>query len=495
MQKRSFHPRPTVRPLASLGWMAGLVLSACSQNSPIPDYPDSANPSDEISKLESELSSSCDQHAKLLAPSSYQKASKFLDDAKDKRDSGKSSQSIFKVLGQSRSYLAKIEATCQVGNPILADVIQARNAAMAAEAPTYFKDEFESIDKDLLKVGEDLESQNAREAEKKRSMLQTRYLDVELRSIKEKELRPARQLVHRAEEEGAKEFAPKTLKLTKQKIEQADAFITINRRNNDEIRARSEEVTREADHLLQVTRKARSTDKANPEDLVLGMEAQDSKINHFASQANELEGKGLVLERAAKRDRERNAQFERIRKQFTSSEAEVYRQGSKILVRLKGLFFPFGKHVVVEENYPLLTKVQDVIKDMGEGTKVVVEGHSDSKGGKDANQKVSAARANAVRGYLVANRSIAEEDVTAIGYGEDRPLRSNKTDEGRSINRRVDIIITPPGGEESTERNSESSGESDMDHDRGTRQPHGRQSSGRQSYRSGQNSSDSEANE
>ncbi|MDX1467588.1 MAG: OmpA family protein, partial [Halomonas sp.] len=64
-------------------------------------------------------------------------------------------------------------------------------------------------------------------------------------------------------------------------------------------------------------------------------------------------------------------------------------------------------------------------------------------GGDELNQKLSQERADAVRQYLLANMSFDPARMDAIGYGETQPVASNETPEGRTRNRRIDVIIHP----------------------------------------------------
>ena len=93
-------------------------------------------------------------------------------------------------------------------------------------------------------------------------------------------------------------------------------------------------------------------------------------------------------------------------------------------------------------NYALLSKVQKAIRTFGEPT-VVIEGHTDSTGSDDVNEHLSQKRAESVREYLIANRTLSDEKIVAVGYGSMRPLASNKTAAGRAINRRIDVIVKP----------------------------------------------------
>jgi outer membrane protein OmpA-like peptidoglycan-associated protein len=89
-----------------------------------------------------------------------------------------------------------------------------------------------------------------------------------------------------------------------------------------------------------------------------------------------------------------------------------------------------------------MSKVQKAIQTFGQPL-VTVEGHTDSIGSTEVNQRLSLERAEAVRAYLVANQTLPASRISASGYGPDRPLASNATPEGRAVNRRIDVLITP----------------------------------------------------
>lgn len=68
---------------------------------------------------------------------------------------------------------------------------------------------------------------------------------------------------------------------------------------------------------------------------------------------------------------------------------------------------------------------------------LVLEGHTDSRGSDDYNKALSDRRARAVKAKLAQDYGIAANRISAVGYGESRPIASNETDEGRARNRRV----------------------------------------------------------
>lgn len=93
-----------------------------------------------------------------------------------------------------------------------------------------------------------------------------------------------------------------------------------------------------------------------------------------------------------------------------------------------------------------LREVAQVLKEYEAGNQIVVEGHTDSRGKADYNRTLSERRARSVREYLVAE-GVSDSVVSAIGRGEDEPIDSNDSPEGRANNRRVEIVISKAGGE------------------------------------------------
>jgi len=75
-------------------------------------------------------------------------------------------------------------------------------------------------------------------------------------------------------------------------------------------------------------------------------------------------------------------------------------------------------------------------------TNIIVAGHTDSTGSESTNQTLSERRAEAVRNIMLAN-NVAAKRITTVGFGESQPIASNDTNQGRNLNRRVEIKIVP----------------------------------------------------
>ena len=107
---------------------------------------------------------------------------------------------------------------------------------------------------------------------------------------------------------------------------------------------------------------------------------------------------------------------------------------------LEGVNFETGKSTLTPESQAILNGVAESLV-ANEEIKVRVSGHTDSRGSAALNKRLSQARAEAVRQYLV-DHGVAAGRLTAVGYGPSKPIASNKTAEGRAQNRRVELTRT-----------------------------------------------------
>lgn len=105
----------------------------------------------------------------------------------------------------------------------------------------------------------------------------------------------------------------------------------------------------------------------------------------------------------------------------------------------KTILFETGKSSIKKESEETLEAIMDILEKYPDA-KFSIDGHTDSRGSKQLNQRLSDARANAVRDYLVEN-GIEQFRLSATGYGESQPIASNDTAEGRAQNRRVEINL------------------------------------------------------
>lgn len=102
--------------------------------------------------------------------------------------------------------------------------------------------------------------------------------------------------------------------------------------------------------------------------------------------------------------------------------------------------FDTDKAVVKDNYYNEIKKVADFMKEFPD-TLVTIEGHTDAIGSQEYNQALSERRASSVRQYLIDKFGMDGSRISAVGYGEDLPVDTNDTEEGRQKNRRVDAVM------------------------------------------------------
>lgn len=104
------------------------------------------------------------------------------------------------------------------------------------------------------------------------------------------------------------------------------------------------------------------------------------------------------------------------------------------------LYFEFGRAVIQERSYSLLDEIAATVSSNAHLKKIRIEGHTDSVGSDEANRRLSKSRAQSVQEAL-ESRGVDKSRLAAVGFGEDQPIETNKTEEGRAANRRVEFII------------------------------------------------------
>ncbi len=104
------------------------------------------------------------------------------------------------------------------------------------------------------------------------------------------------------------------------------------------------------------------------------------------------------------------------------------------------IHFDFNKDRIRPESYPVLNAVVDVLS-KNPAIKIEIQGHTDNVGAARYNKDLSNRRAASVRKYLVSH-GIGSERLTSMGYGMERPIVDNSTDQNRALNRRVQFVRT-----------------------------------------------------
>ena len=467
------------------------VLSACAGGQvEMEEVGTMVNPAEEVNRFDSEISNARKNQLNVLAPTSFAKAEAYLNDAKEALKSGDERSEILEPIASGDAQLQLAEEMAQVARTTLPNAIKARELARAAGA-TNLGPDYVRAEEQFLKLTKAIENNDLKYAQNNREKVTAAFDQLEVRAIKEQTLGEARKLIKQAEEEGARKLTPKTLAVAQQKLSHADAFISEHRYEKEKIQQKSSDALFQAQRLIQVTGQSEQVKEMQPEQLTLWVEgilsqtanklsAPDMRNKTFNTQVENILGTIAALqedrqfiasqekahveeikslkqqvallegktqeERAAKErleaEKKFNELYTEVKSYFTSEEAEIYKQGNRLIIRLRAMQFPVGQAVIMPSNYELVSKVQRSIRTFGEPD-VVIEGHTDSTGSPELNEHLSQQRADSVRDYLIANGILSADKIVAIGYGSKRPLASNETEMGRAINRRIDVVISP----------------------------------------------------
>jgi outer membrane protein OmpA-like peptidoglycan-associated protein len=106
-------------------------------------------------------------------------------------------------------------------------------------------------------------------------------------------------------------------------------------------------------------------------------------------------------------------------------------------VAIYGIYFDTDKATIKKESEAALAEIVKLMNSYPD-LRVEIQGHTDNQGNKDHNLKLSKMRADSVKNYLV-QKGIDAKRMEASGYGSDKPVASNDTDDGKSKNRRVEL--------------------------------------------------------
>jgi outer membrane protein OmpA-like peptidoglycan-associated protein len=126
------------------------------------------------------------------------------------------------------------------------------------------------------------------------------------------------------------------------------------------------------------------------------------------------------------------------------SDLQAKQTDRGMVLTLGDVLFDTGRSTLKPGADSTLERVATFMQ-QNEGTKVIVEGHTDSRGSDDYNQQLSESRANAVANAL-ASRGIERNRVEAVGRGKSLPVAGNDTAAGQQQNRRVELIFSDASG-------------------------------------------------
>lgn len=253
-----------------------------------------------------------------------------------------------------------------------------------------------------------------------------------------KELLDARDAYARSEHGKAREYNPAALHEAKVALDQAEAayqndpdsqaardsaYVALRRAERAEIEASTLAWNKRKEQAQSAQTQAQAKGLAKAE-------------NELATTKQQLQQEKTAREAAEARSKETLAKL------AAANAAAVKEEPRGTVITLAGgVLFASNKSELLPGAQNSLTQIAEALRD-DESKKILIEGHTDSRGSAATNQALSKARADAVASFFTS-RGVASDRITTAGLGPSRPVADNNTAEGRANNRRVEIVIQP----------------------------------------------------
>jgi outer membrane protein OmpA-like peptidoglycan-associated protein len=447
--------------------------------------------------VDAALAAADEVQAKLYGPAAYADGAEDYEAADVGLNRGRNIEYVRRKASAAEQNFKKATAAAELAHTVLSQVIKSRQDAANAKAPELSRDVWDKAQREFGSAIRYLERGDLKNAKRKDIAATSLYRDAELIAIKAEYLSETRRLLADADRARVGRYAPLTLGFAKRLLADAERELNENRYDTDLPRSLARQANYQAKHaiyLSEVVRDVRDKD-LTVEELVLQWEEPLANIagvaditpamseghdeieldlityiENMQSKAQSLEQEvdanilrladmeeeirtldqrlgGATEERAALVQRLEaqalvKAQFEQVEKMFGRNEARVFREGNNVILRLVGLTFDSGKAEIKQNDFDLLAKVEKAI-DVFPRSELIIEGHTDSYGGDQSNQRLSQERAESVQQYMINAMRLPSYRLIATGYGETNPVANNETESGRARNRRIDIVIKP----------------------------------------------------
>jgi len=286
------------------------------------------------------------------------------------------------------------------------------------------------------------------------------------------ELQEAHNAVELAEVAGAAQYAPDILQQAQTDLLDADQMEEHKGDKKQEITNAREAVERAEDARISSLRKQaaehqRQTEdaKARAEEQAAASQAQAQQAALEAQQAAAAKEQAEAAKEQADADRARadaeaaqaraQAQAATQQAQAATEQAQEARERLRtqlnsvlqtnetargLIVNMPDVLFATARYDLTPDARVKLAKVSGILLSYP-GLRVQVEGHTDSVGGVEFNQRLSEERAGSVRDFLV-QQGVSMNNVVAVGYGKSNPIADNSTAAGRAQNRRVELVVS-----------------------------------------------------
>lgn len=451
-----------------------------------------------VANLSAAINAADQSQLALLSQATYGEAMNKFAEAKSLALKNKPNANA--VAQEATKYFNAAQKNAINAQDVLFEVLQARTKAVNAGAMDFAQKDMKKLEEDFKEITAGFEAGNQDQAKVRRPEMIRRYGEVELIALKQGTVDKASLAIAKAKKADADDYAEILYKQAGEELELAKSLLDADKNSRAKAEQHAEKAIFLAEESMVVTDivKEFKTNDFSEEEIVLwyydqlakatnplGTSLPLNKPNHhlvayitqsiadlkgqLATTEQERDGLQASLEKAlsssqnelasmktryetdlAKMEAERQYQkemeamnrqkLERIQSMFTANEANVYRQRDDILIRAHGFYFASGQSEIDSRNFSLLNKVAKVLEDYPQAN-IVITGHTDAQGDDATNLRLSEERAGKVAKFLNEVGNIPANRLMSEGKGEQNPVATNETVEGRASNRRVEFLI------------------------------------------------------
>ena len=434
-------------------------------------------------------------NAPMLAPRGYSDGLEAYADAANDLARGRDNDRIQTSLADAVNSLNGAATAAREASIAFNTLIESRDDALEVRADNFAAEIWSDAEEALNNAVLRLEASDDNNAQAFANNAEILFREAELVAIKAQYLSQTRALLAQAERDRVPQNSPRTYERAQILLEQAEQAINENRYEMELPLSLIEQANYEARHAAYITKQITDlrNDNGTAEDIILAHEEQltrladstgsviqldsgtelatltlisdiqvarqremqlienlensrrqigslEEEISELDNQINNASEEYILLVQRLEAEEQLRARITRIETMFSREEAQVTREGNNILIRLVGLTFSSGESNINPTHSELLEKVHDALETFPR-SRIVIEGHTDSYGGSQANLRLSRSRAQSVGDYLTTIFGIEVFRVSSVGYGQTRPIANNETSQGRARNRRIDIRI------------------------------------------------------
>lgn len=416
--------------------------------------------------------------AAILSPAAYQEGLSSMEKASQMYEENATTAEIQSQLDQANTSFSKAIENADEVRGLFSDVMKARTSAMEVGAEAADEKQWKDAEKEFEEATKAQEKGKTSKAAKKAEKAEQMYYDAGLTAMKADALGGAESALDEAKDNKAHKKAKQTYKMAESSYEMGVESLEESKQITDEAIEYAAQAEYEARHATQIAQTVKSEKKMTDEEKLLqheqhlatiGTEAgmvatfdqpTEQTVNDIVTQMNDMDEKlnaqnemiagyetQLVemnnkLAASTENVSGMTSRYEDAMEVFNSEEVTVLRNGNKIVLQLRSFAFDVGSAELKPENEPILAKIEEYMTNNPDNT-VIIEGHADATGPADFNFELSERRAEAVKTYL-EEKGYDVSNVKTLGQGEQHPLETNETKEGRAVNRRVDVMIDVP---------------------------------------------------